>query len=224
MDWVIQGNRIWHNSLHYVATFIFVLDMAGPVPLLRSSLPMLNSSAPLRMTFVSLTMFPLLIMLHITFADQLCLSPSTRDSECPLGKYSACTYILLIVTIIYFQNPRFDLKGLDLSAGEDVDGIKQAATSVHSLIEEELKAGIPSTRIMIGGFSQGGALSLYSSLRTAHTLAGVVALSCWLPLHSSFPAVSRDHFFEFNSSSNESEFLRILVRWFLINKSSIYVS
>jgi len=82
----------------------------------------------------------------------------------------------------------FDLKGLDLSAGEDVEGIKRAASSVHSLIEEELKAGIPSTRIVIGGFSQGGALSLYSSLRTPHTLAGVVALSCWLPLHASFPA------------------------------------
>jgi len=82
----------------------------------------------------------------------------------------------------------FDLKGLDLSAGEDTEGIKLAATSVHGLIEDELKAGIPSTRIMIGGFSQGGALSLYSSLRTAHNLAGVVALSCWLPLRDTFPA------------------------------------
>lgn len=85
-----------------------------------------------------------------------------------------------------------------MSAGEDVEGIKRAASSVHSLIEEELKAGIPSTRIVIGGFSQGGALSLYSSLRTPHTLAGVVALSCWLPLHASFPAVNRDNFYELN--------------------------
>lgn len=82
----------------------------------------------------------------------------------------------------------FDLKGLDLSAGEDTEGIKRAAVSVHSLIEDELKAGIPSNRIMIGGFSQGGALSLYSSLRTSHKLAGVIALSCWLPLRDTFPA------------------------------------
>lgn len=88
------------------------------------------------------------------------------------------------------MNDRFDLKGLDLSAGEDTEGIQRAAASVHSLIEDEIKGGIPSNRIIIGGFSQGGALSLYSSLVTQHTLGGVVALSCWLPLRDSFPAVS----------------------------------
>ncbi|KAI9561955.1 hypothetical protein GHT06_012918 [Daphnia sinensis] len=82
----------------------------------------------------------------------------------------------------------FDLKGLDLSAGEDTEGIQRAAASVHGLIEDEIKGGIPSNRIIIGGFSQGGALSLYSSLVTQHTLGGVVALSCWLPLRDSFPA------------------------------------
>lgn len=85
---------------------------------------------------------------------------------------------------------RFDLKGLDMSAGEDAEGIQRSAASVHSLIEDELKGGIPSHRILIGGFSQGGALSLYSSLTAPHKLAGVVALSCWLPLRDSFPAVS----------------------------------
>lgn len=82
----------------------------------------------------------------------------------------------------------FDLKGLDMSAGEDAEGIQRSAASVHSLIEDELKGGIPSHRILIGGFSQGGALSLYSSLTAPHKLAGVVALSCWLPLRDTFPA------------------------------------
>lgn len=85
---------------------------------------------------------------------------------------------------------RFDLKGLDLHAGEDNEGIQRAAATVHGWIEEEVKGGIPSDRILIGGFSQGGALSLYSSLTCIHKLAGVVALSCWLPLRDSFPAVS----------------------------------
>ena len=76
-----------------------------------------------------------------------------------------------------------------MSAGEDDEGIQRAAASVHSLIEEEVKLGTPSNRILIGGFSQGGALSLYSALRCSHTLAGVAALSCWLPLRSSFPVV-----------------------------------
>ena len=66
---------------------------------------------------------------------------------------------------------------------------------MQSLIEDEIKGGIPSNRIMIGGFSQGGALSLFSSLSTKHNLAGVVALSCWLPLRDSFPAVSESKSF-----------------------------
>lgn len=96
--------------------------------------------------------------------------------------------------LINFDDCRFDLKGLDLSAGEDTEGIQRAATSVQTLIEDELKAGIPSNRIVIGGFSQGGALSLYSSLVTPHNLGGVIALSCWLPLRDSFPSVSDNIF------------------------------
>ena len=83
-----------------------------------------------------------------------------------------------------FQMPSwFDLLSLDPAGKEDEAGIKKAAQLVDLIIEEELKTGIPSERIMIGGFSQGGALSLYTALHTKHKLAGVVALSCWFPLH-----------------------------------------
>ena len=83
-----------------------------------------------------------------------------------------------------FQMPSwFDLLSLDPAGKEDEAGIKKAAQLVDLIIEEELKTGIPSERIMIGGFSQGGALSLYTALHTRHRLAGVVALSCWFPLH-----------------------------------------
>lgn len=47
--------------------------------------------------------------------------------------------------------------------------------------------GIPANRIIIGGFSQGGALALHTGLTSTQTLGGIVALSCWLPLHKSFP-------------------------------------
>ena len=49
---------------------------------------------------------------------------------------------------------------------EDEAGIKSAASLVNSLVAEEVKAGIPSDRIMIGGFCQGGALALYTALNT----------------------------------------------------------
>jgi len=62
---------------------------------------------------------------------------------------------------------------------------------VNSLIADEIKSGIPSNRILLGGFSQGGALALYSSLNTDHKLAGVVALSCWAPLHKQLPGAKQ---------------------------------
>lgn len=81
----------------------------------------------------------------------------------------------------------FDLKTLDISGPEDADGIKAAAKNVHALIKKETDDGIAASRILLGGFSQGGALALYSALTYAEPLAGVMALSCWLPLHATFP-------------------------------------
>ncbi|XP_030635914.1 acyl-protein thioesterase 1 isoform X3 [Chanos chanos] len=79
----------------------------------------------------------------------------------------------------------FDIIGLSPEAEEDETGIKKAAESIKALIDQEVKNGIPSDRIILGGFSQGGALSLYTALTTHQKLAGVVALSCWLPLRNS---------------------------------------
>ncbi|XP_023578257.1 acyl-protein thioesterase 2 isoform X1 [Octodon degus] len=81
----------------------------------------------------------------------------------------------------------FDLMGLSPDAPEDEAGIKKAAENIRALIEHEMKNGIPANRIVLGGFSQGGALSLYTALTCPHPLAGIVALSCWLPLHRNFP-------------------------------------
>ncbi|XP_071381832.1 acyl-protein thioesterase 1 isoform X3 [Centroberyx affinis] len=84
----------------------------------------------------------------------------------------------------------FDIYGLSPDANEDESGIKRASENLKALIDQEVKNGIPSHRIMLGGFSQGGALSLYTALTTQQKLAGVVALSCWLPLRNSFPQAS----------------------------------
>uniref|UniRef100_A0A8C9SS39 Acyl-protein thioesterase 1 n=1 Tax=Scleropages formosus TaxID=113540 RepID=A0A8C9SS39_SCLFO len=90
-----------------------------------------------------------------------------------------------------FTNPlcsyRFDIISLSPEAEEDESGIKRAAENIKALIDQEVKNGIPSHRIVLGGFSQGGALSLYTALTMHQKLAGVMALSCWLPLRSSFP-------------------------------------
>ncbi|XP_056289926.1 acyl-protein thioesterase 1 isoform X2 [Pseudoliparis swirei] len=84
----------------------------------------------------------------------------------------------------------FDISGLSPDANEDEAGIKRASENIKALIDQEVKNGIPSHRILLGGFSQGGALSLYTALTTQQKLAGVIALSCWLPLRNSFPQAS----------------------------------
>lgn len=78
---------------------------------------------------------------------------------------------------------------MEVGGSEDEAGIKAAASTVHGMINNEIKAGIPAERIILGGFSQGGALALYSALTFPEKLAGVISLSSWLPLHSSFPGV-----------------------------------
>lgn len=84
----------------------------------------------------------------------------------------------------------FDLKTLEANGPEDEDGIKRATELIHKMIDDEVKEGIAPNRIVLGGFSQGGALALYSALIYPKPLAGVMALSCWLPLHKTFPAAA----------------------------------
>lgn len=85
----------------------------------------------------------------------------------------------------------FDLYSLDINSKEDEAGIKKASALVHKMIQDEIKGGIEAKRIVLGGFSQGGALALYAALTFPQQLAGVMALSCWLPLHQSFPGARR---------------------------------
>jgi len=87
-----------------------------------------------------------------------------------------------------FQMPAwFDLKSLDPSGPEDEKGIEKSKAVVDKLIEDEIKNGIAPSRIVLGGFSQGGALALYTTLTNKHKIGGLIALSCWLPLHKKFP-------------------------------------
>lgn len=82
---------------------------------------------------------------------------------------------------------RQDIIGLDMSTEEDRKGLDDSAIRVKSMIEAEISGGISADRIVVGGFSQGGALALHLGLRSSHKLAGCVAFSAWVPLHKDYP-------------------------------------
>ena len=77
----------------------------------------------------------------------------------------------------------FDLFSLDPDGPEDTKGIQTSSKRVKDLIEKEISNGVPASNIVLGGFSQGGALALYTGLTAGVQLGGIVALSCWLPAH-----------------------------------------
>jgi predicted esterase len=74
----------------------------------------------------------------------------------------------------------------DLRAKQDEKGILESRKYLSGLIQSEIDAGIAADRIVLGGFSQGGAMALFTSLTGPVKLAGIVGLSSYLPLDSKF--------------------------------------
>jgi phospholipase/carboxylesterase len=65
---------------------------------------------------------------------------------------------------------------------EDEQGIRRSQVRVEALIAREKARGVPAGRVVLAGFSQGGAMALQTGLRHPERLAGIMALSCYLPL------------------------------------------
>ena len=76
----------------------------------------------------------------------------------------------------------YDILGFDRRAREDAAGIRASAAAVTELVDREIERGMSSDRIVLAGFSQGGAIALHTALREPRPLAGVLALSTYLPL------------------------------------------
>ncbi len=75
----------------------------------------------------------------------------------------------------------YDIASVDLDACIDHHGIAASVQQVHRLLEREEQRGIPARRIVLAGFSQGGVIALHAGLGYPRPLAGVVALSTYLP-------------------------------------------
>jgi phospholipase/carboxylesterase len=88
----------------------------------------------------------------------------------------------------YRMRAWFDIMSLERRSAQDEAGIRQADQKIAALIRHEKERGVPSNRIVLAGFSQGGALALFVGTRYAETLAGIMGLSCYLLLGSSLTA------------------------------------
>lgn len=74
----------------------------------------------------------------------------------------------------------YDITDLGLKRGHDLDGLRRSAAQVSRLIQRENERGIPTERIVLAGFSQGGAVALYLGVRHPERFAGILALSTYL--------------------------------------------
>jgi phospholipase/carboxylesterase len=82
----------------------------------------------------------------------------------------------------------YDIYSFSFREREDATGIQESAAVVHGLIDRERAAGISAERIVLAGFSQGGAVALQAGVRYPQPLAGILALSTYLPLRASLAA------------------------------------
>ena len=82
----------------------------------------------------------------------------------------------------------YDISDEDLATRHDEAGIRRSSEQVGSLIARENERGVPSERIVLAGFSQGGAIALHLGVRHPEALAGIVALSTYLVLEGTLAA------------------------------------
>ena len=76
----------------------------------------------------------------------------------------------------------YDILGLDIRRDEDIEGLRTSETQVRTLVEREVSRGVSEERIVLAGFSQGGAIALQAGVRHPRRLAGIMALSTYLTL------------------------------------------
>ncbi len=76
----------------------------------------------------------------------------------------------------------YDIVGMKLTDREDEAGISHSAAFIREVIDSQINDGFSSEQIFLAGFSQGGAMALYTALHMTAPLAGVIALSAYLPL------------------------------------------
>ncbi|MCK4609283.1 MAG: dienelactone hydrolase family protein [Gammaproteobacteria bacterium] len=121
------------------------------------------------------------------FAD---LAQTLHESCLPTTRFILPHAPIVPITINggYQMRAWFDVYGLTEDSPQDRAGIQQSQQLIEQLINKELELGIASDKIILAGFSQGGAMALQCGLRYPQKLAGILALSAFLPLAEALKA------------------------------------
>lgn len=83
----------------------------------------------------------------------------------------------------YVMPAWFDILSLDRIDNADKEGIDKSVAQINQLIERELDRGIANEKILLAGFSQGGVIAVHAAAKFPKKLAGIIALSTYLPFH-----------------------------------------
>lgn len=81
----------------------------------------------------------------------------------------------------YVMRAWYDIKSFTPAGRADLAGTVESSDRIASYVDLERERGVPASRIVLAGFSQGGAMALYAGLRYPSRLAGILAMSCYLP-------------------------------------------
>jgi phospholipase/carboxylesterase len=116
--------------------------------------------------------------------DFVPIIPELQLADCPGIRFIFPSAPSMPVTVNggYVMPAWYDIIGRNLMDREDADGITRSAVAITELVKREFSRGIAYENIVLAGFSQGCAMALHIGLRFPHKLAGIIALSGYLPL------------------------------------------
>ena len=125
-----------------------------------------------------------IIWLHGLGADGNDFAPVVPQLQLPAGLGARFVFphapsIAVTINNGFVMPAWYDIKQIDVDRHVDTDQLCRSADWVHDLIDREIERGVPSERIMVAGFSQGGAVSFEAALTFPHRLAGIMALSTY---------------------------------------------
>lgn len=131
-----------------------------------------------------------IIWMHGLGADGDDFVPVAEEMRLPVAvRYIFPHAPMMPVTINggYVMRAWYDIAGTNIAARQDEDGIRASRLAIEALIEREKQRGVAAENIYLAGFSQGGAIALYTGLLHAQRLGGILALSTYLPLEETLP-------------------------------------